>query len=338
MKNKLSVISTFLLFAAIVVLMGYAVMRIVLKPQRPLTNADIPRSTIDWFTGLWDGGSDIGGILGPDNISLDDWGRYEDIDSMHRLEDEYFVIYYSSKDSVIERNKALVCQRYAHEAIPKGELFMKNYPYPDQLNGRKLPIYLAKTDKYFRSICKQLGHGDPGNGAIGLYCFRYGVNGVYTDGIIISPRTWSVSDRNIEPSTVDMGLKCTLWHEMNHFMYFTNWDYTLTREPSLWFTEGLAEYFAESYDRLREVGNFNKLNLTEDFRGGGNNEYWTGLSAYLCLEQNYRMSTVSDVVVNSYKNSIDESLRMAIPNYNLRVWNDDWHRFMENKEYRNYMK
>lgn len=300
---------------------------------RPLSNADIPQSTIDWFKGLIDGGSDIGGILGPDNREPEEWSKYEDIDSMLRIEDEFFVIYYSKKDSIVERNKAMVCQRYAHEAIPMGELFMKSYPHPDSLNGRKLPIYLAKTVKDFRSICNQLGHGDPGTSAVGLYCFQYSVNGVYTDGIIISPEAWMVSDNQIDERIGDDFFKTTLWHEMNHFMYFTNWNYTQTSIPNLWFTEGLAEYFSGNYDRLRQVGDYNKLNLTDDFRGGGLTEYWAGFSAYLCLEKYFGKSRVSDMVAFSYNNSIDESVRMAIPNYSLELWDEQWHSYMEKKEY-----
>lgn len=337
-QNVLVIILEWVLAVAIGGFIAFYLFRNLFDEQRPLSNADIPQTTIDWFSGLWDGGSDIGGILGPDDWKPEDWSRYEDIDSMYRIEDDLFVIYYSKKDSVVERNKALICQRYAHEAVPVGELFMKMYPYPHLLNGRKLPIYLAKTVYDFRSICKQIGHGDPGTWAIGLYCFQYGVRGVYTDGIIISSEAWKVSDRQIHEQTQDEYLKQTLWHEMNHFMYFTNWDYTQTSKPCLWFTEGLAEYFAGSYDRLREVGNYSRLNLTEDFRGGGNTEYWAGMSAYLCLEKNHGKSTVSDVVTNSYQHSVDESLKMTIPNYSLAAWNDQWHTFMENKEYRKYMK
>ena len=337
MKNKLSVISTFLLFGVVVVLMGYAIINLVLKPQRPLTNADIPQETIDWFKGLIDGGSDIGGILGPDNRDPSEWSRYEDIDSMCRLEDELFVVYYSSKDSVVEKNKALISQRYAHDAIPKGELIMKKYPYPSQLNGRKLPIYLAKTVDDFRSICEQLGHGDPGTWAIGLYCFQYGVAGVYTDGIIISPEAWSVTDLQIDAQTEDKELKATLWHEMNHFMYFTNWDYAQTSKPSLWFTEGLAEYFSENYDRLTVVGDHKKYDLTKDFMDG-NSEYWVGMSAYLCLEQNYGINAVSNMVVSSYDSSIDQAVQTTIPGESLNSWNTKWHSFMENKEYRKFLK
>lgn len=305
--------------------------------HRPLSNADIPQETIDWFKSLIDGKSDIGGILGPDNRDPSDWSKYEDIDSMLHIEDELFIIYYSKKDSVAEKNKALISQRYAHDAVPLGELFMKNYPYPSQMNGRKLPIYLAKTVDDFRSISKQLGHGGPGTWAIGMYCFQFSISGVYTDGIIISPEAWSTSDFFIDAKTEDEKLKKTLWHEMNHFMYFTNWDYTQTSKPSLWFTEGLAEYFAENYDRLNYMGNHKNYDLTKDFMDG-NSEYWVGMSAYFCLEKYFGKGKISDIVSNSYKNSIDKAIQMTIPGENLQTWDNRWHKYMESKEYRKYKK
>lgn len=333
MKNSFSVIFTFLLYGTVVLLMGYAILNVALKPQRPLTNADIPQETIDWFRNLINSGSDIGGILGPDDRDPSEWSRYEDIDSMLRIEDELFVIYYSTKDSVVEKSKAKVTQRYAHEAIPEGERLMKNYPYPSQMNGRKLPIYLAKTVDDYRNICKQLNHGDPGTWSIGLYCFQYGVSGVYTDGILISPKAWTISDNQVDDDSKDDDLKKTLWHEMNHFMFFTNWDYTKATKPSLWFTEGLAEYFAENYERLISVGDHNKFQLTNDFMDG-NSEYWVGMSAIMCLEKMHGKSVVSDIVYNSYKNSIDKAVEMRNPSENLKSWNTRWHSYMKNREYK----
>ena len=334
--KKGNIIITWLLYSIFVVTLIATLVIKTQKIQKPLTNADIPQQTIDWFKELINGGSDIGGILGPDNRDSADWTRYEDIDDMLRVEDELFVIYYSSKDSVVERKKALVSQRYAHEAVPLGELFMKNYPYPSQLKGRKLPIFLAKTVDDFRSICQQIGHGDPGTWAIGLYCFQYGVDGVYTDGIIISPEAWSVSDTSIETSSEDEELQKTLWHEMNHFMYFSNWNYTQTSKPNLWFTEGLAEYFSGNYDRLIAVSNHENFDLTNDFMDGSS-EYWVGMTSFLCMEQKYNKNTISSIVSNSYDNSIDKAVQMTVSNENLASWNARWHSFMENKEYKKYL-
>lgn len=336
-KNSILQIVLYIIFGLLCLGLYYFFTRYYNESTPPLRNADIPQETIDWFTGIWNDTTDIGGVY--DTIITSDttgWTNTDDVDSMLRLEDEYFVFYYSIADSAVEHKKALICQRYAHAAIPRGELIMKNYPYPNQLNGRKLPIYLANTDDDFRNICIKLGHGDPGLWAIGLYCFRFGGEKVYTDGIIISPRAWFVDEKSLTPQTDDNELKQTLWHEMNHFMYFTNWDFTQTDQPRLWYTEGLAEYFSENYGRLIEVGNYNGLNLTDDFRGGGNTEYWAGLSAYLCLEKLYGKAAVYSVVQTSYTNSIDNSLGKVIPGETLVEWNKQWHTFMRNGEYKNY--
>ena len=334
MKRFLPIASVILVFAAWA--LGLVKIYDKGKDQTPLSKADIPQETIDWFDGLIDRGIDIGGRLGPDHRDTSEWSRYEHIDSMLRIEDDLFVIYYSQSDSVTEHAKALICQRYAHEAIPHGQRLMKNYPYPEQLNGRKLPIYLANTVNDFRSICKQLKHGEPGPQTIGRYCFQYSTGKVYTDGIIISPKAWTVNERNINAQTDDNDLRQTLWHEMNHFMYFTNWDYTQTSPPCLWFTEGLAEYFAGNYDRLSEVGNYKKLNLADDFRGG-NTEYWAGLSAFLSLEERYSTASVSDLVAASYNSSIDQSLKKTIPGHGgVKEWNTQWYQFMDAKSYKKY--
>jgi len=332
MKNKISVILTFLLFAAIVALMGYAIIRIVVKPQRPLTNADIPQTTKDWFRDLLAGGSDIGGILGPDFRDPSEWGNYEDVDSMLRIEDEYFVIFYSSKDSAVQRKKAQICQRYAHDIIPKADLFMKGYPYPSKLNGRKLPIYLGRNISHYKDISNQVAGYTPRRGTLGFFSFEYGIDGIYAKGILISPETWSVPDLLIDEQTEDMDFRATLWHEMNHFIYFTKWDFTQPERPSLWFTEGLAEYFSDFRKRLLAVGNHSKYDLRKDYCNG-NDEYWVGYTAFLCLEKNYNVSLVSDVVAQSYDKSIDKALQTVIQNGSLESWNNQWHSYMEKKEY-----
>ena len=336
-QNVVVIVLEWLLAIVVGGLMAFFVLKNLFNDSRPLAQADIPQETIDWFNGLIHGGSDIGGIFDPDDRDPSDWTRYESIDSMYRLEDHYFVIYYSQKDSLVEKEKAKMCQRYAHNAISEGLQLMKKYPYPNTINDRKLPIFLAKTVTDYQSICEQLGHSFPGQGTIGLYCFHYGGSSVYTDGILISPEAWGPAGDNPRQYVEDESFKKTLWHEMNHFMYFTNWDYRQTSKPCLWFTEGLAEYFSGNYDRLREVKASSSLNLTDDFRGPGNAAYWGGMSAYLCLEKNFSKSHVSNVVENSYTHSINESLSIAIPNYSLSLWNEQWHNFMDNKEYKKYI-
>lgn len=336
-QNVIAIVLEWVLAIAIGGIMAYFVLKNLFGEQRPLTNADIPQSTIDWFNGLIDSGSDIGGELGPSSGDSLDWQSYGGDEDLLKIEDEYFVIFYSAKDSVVQRKKALVCQRYAHEALPKADLFMKGYPYPSEMNGRKLPIYLGRNMAHYKDIAQEVAGYSPGPGTVGFFSFYYGIDGLYVKGIFISPATWDTPDFMIDENTKDTGLKATLWHEMNHYMFFAKWDCFQPTTPNLWYTEGLAEYFSEFYDRLQTVGNHKKYQLEDDFCDG-NAEYWVGFSAFLCLEKNYNISKISDVVFNSYTNSVDESLKMAISNYSLSAWNNDWHTFMENKEYRKYMK
>lgn len=329
---------TWLMAVLLAALMGYGIYTVIINgDHRPLKNADIPQSTIDWFNGLIDGGSDIGGELGPDSSDSLDWQDYGGDEDLLKLEDEYFVIFYSSKDSVVQRNKALVCQRYAHEALPKADLFMKGYPYPSKMNGRKLPIYLGRNMAHYKDISKKIAGYTPGAGTVGFFSFYYGAAGLYTKGIFISPATWDTPDFMIDENTKDLGLKATLWHEMNHYMFFANWNCFQASTPNLWFTEGLAEYFSEFYKRLHMVGNHKKYSLEDDFCDG-NAEYWVGFSAFLCMEKNFGISKISDVVEQTYQNSVNKAVSLVIPNYNLAQWNDQWHTFMENKEYRKYMR
>ena len=104
----------------------------------------------------------------------------------------------------------------------------------------------------------------------------------------------------------------------------------------MWFTEGLAEYFAHAYSRLYSIGNHKKYNLTTNFQEG-TSEYWVGLSAYLCLEQIYDRNAISNVVVNSYTQPVNAALQ-ASTSENLDSWNEKWHQFMEDKEYRKFLE
>lgn len=69
----------------------------------------------------------------------------------------------------------------------------------------------------------------------------------------------------------------------------------------------------------------------------GNSEYWVGMTAFLCLERLYSKSIVYNVVSNSYKNSINEAVQMSIQNENLNTWNTNWHSFMNENIYKEYL-
>ena len=126
------------------------------KDQKPLRYADVPQETIDWINSFGGGLDDILSHFTPDPIPTP-WGNDSDEGQdpetgLKTLEDEYFIFYYPE----MLRKKAFLCQRLAHEAIPHLEGICGKYYYPADMNGRKVPIYLAKDQAHFESIMKSM--------------------------------------------------------------------------------------------------------------------------------------------------------------------------------------
>ena len=58
------------------------------------------------------------------------------------------------------------------------------------------------------------------------------------------------------------------------------------------------------------------------------------MSAFMCLEKQYQKEVVSDLVVNSYTNSLEKALRVSVPSGgSLSAWDREWHIYMTKKEY-----
>ena len=308
------------------------------KVQTPLIEARIPQETIDFFNNL--GGGDIGGIFVDDSIT--NWNDYEDVDGMCKIEDSLFVIYYSSVDSTSESVKAAIALRYAQEAVKPLNDFMGSYPYPHTINNRKLPIYLANTDADYSKICEELGHGKAPSGTIGLYCWRYSITGTITDGIIISPNAWLSLELTLKSTSDDIEFKKTLWHEMNHFAFFTNLDFLNNPVPPLWVSEGCAEYFADNRARIEmSPGNpksiYRNCHLNSNEMTSYNSSYdpyWVGLSAFYTFEGHHGRTLLASLIQMSYIQPFAQSVSDILNSDNgLKVWDNEWHSDIEAGKY-----
>jgi hypothetical protein len=280
----------------------------------PLIHSIIPQEIIDFFNDL-PKFINIGPIFNPDP-DIADWGKYESIDDMHKLEDTCFMIFYSSLDSVSERANAERTLKYANKAIPALEDFMQTYPYPYKVNNRKLPIYLAKTEKNYEQIQKELGI-TPIENSIGVYIYEFSSLGSRAIGIVLSPKSW-----------IDNSNKKTLWHEMNHFVYFTNFDYANNTAPYLWFTEGCAEYFSNNTARNNsiDIDMAEKFDFTNNTRG--NEVYWIGYTAFVYYEKTYGSSLLSDLVWLSYDYDLNTALSKS-SGISLSDWQKGWKNYIK---------
>ena len=289
----------------------------------PLISAEIPQETIDFFTKL-PVFIDIGFHFNP-NPDPFSWGKYDGGDSLLSIEDSCFIVFYSAPDSVVEYPKAVYAKAQANAAIPRLKSLMKDYPYPHQVKNRKLPIYIANTSRNYVNIQAKLTP-NPSKESVGVYLFEFSSMGPLAKGIVLSPEAWTSFDLDKKES-----FRITLWHEMNHYVYFTYFNFFQNKEPYLWFTEGCAEFFSGNEKRNNEIDiSFaNKYTLYEN--KPSYSSYWIGYTAYSFFNEAYSQRKLSDLISASYKNDLSTSLK-ASNNIDLNDWEKGWKGYIKKKK------
>jgi hypothetical protein len=241
---------------------------------------------------------------------------------LKKIEDDCFVVYFNGSDEQASRAEKMLT--WAHEAIPGSETLMGKYPYPADVNLRKLPVYLADSKQQFADMATTL-QGSPVKGlesTLGLYFSRYSQMGNLTIGILLSPAVWRD----------DKQARQVLWHEMNHYVYFTLLEYDKVVRPYMWVYEGLAEYF--SHDRTlqlsaTQVESCRQYTLSATFPDYIAN-YWGGESVYRFMETQYGGTKVKDFIRYTYANPTDQSLTTTfqtdIPRFEVewKTWLGNW--------------
>ena len=270
------------------------------QEKEAIIYVQIPEETIRFIDGLIDT-LDQYLIFDPDP-QLSDWDNEDNLgetddDGFAKIEDEYFIVYYVPEKK--EKERAEKVQKWAHEAIRPLAGLMGKYFYPKDVKGRKLPLYLADTQKqYTRIIAKLLGNPNikEQTGSWGMYICTYSVQGCLTKGIVLHPGTWQT----------DKSAKETLWHEMNHYVFYTSLDYSKVIDPYLWVSEGLAEYFSQEPPVLsaNSVKRLQQEHLGHTFTYVIDN-YQGGQYVYCSIEKNYGMESVKEFIQTIYSNKME---------------------------------
>lgn len=293
------------------------------RVKEAIIYAHIPEETIRFIDGLIET-IDQYLIFDPDP-QLSDWDNDDnygetDEDGLSKIEDDYFIIYYTPTKE--EKERAQKVRDWAHQAItPLAEL-MGKYFYPQDVKGRKLPIYLADTQKKYTKIIGYL-FGNPAieeqTGSWGMYICTYSVQGCLTKGIVMHPDTWRT----------DKDAKATLWHEMNHYVFYTSLDYSKVIDPYLWVSEGLAEFFSKelpvlSTNTLKRLQN-ERLNHTFTYVS---DNYQGGQYIYCSIQKNYGMSKMKDFIRTIYSNKMENVYHKALDT-SERMVEQQWKQYMD---------
>ena len=203
------------------------------KDQKPLRYADVPQETIDWINSLGNGLNDIVSTFNPIPIPTP-WDNGGDVgkdpeSGFLTLEDEYFIIYYPES---LEK-KAKQTLQLAHEAIPRMEDIIGKYYYPSDMNGRKVPIYLAKAQADFNALMGKFGCKGDYTNVDGITIYDISPSGLFLRAIALKGNSVFKSDEYH---------KEVQWHEMTHYCFAASLDYNQRIDLPMWCTEGIAEY------------------------------------------------------------------------------------------------
>ncbi len=238
---------------------------------------------------------------------------------LKKIEDDNFIIYFS--DTERESERAVKILGWAKEAISPLTGLMGSYPYPAVLNNRKLPVYLSRNSTQYDEIASMLlGVRTSMKGTWGVYISSYSQMGCLTKGIVISPDTW-VNDKSA---------KETLWHEMNHFVYFSTLEYDKVVRPYMWVYEGLAEYFSKEERKLtrQQIEKCLTYSLERNFPENLAN-YWGGESVFRFMENHYNVNRVETFIKYTYSTTVEQSIGLTFQS-DINEFESIWKRALVN--------
>lgn len=290
------------------------------KDQKPLRYADVPQETIDWINSFGDGLGDLLSSFNPtprptpwDNEG--DFGQDPET-GLETLEDEYFIFYFPESLT----KEAKLCQALAHQAIPHLEDIIGKYYYPDDMNGRKVPIYLMPDQKAFEEFMAKAfeGKGDYESTA-GITIQEISSTGYFLQAIALNGR-YAFSD--------DAYTKNVLWHEMTHYCFFASVDYNQQVNLPMWCYEGIAEYtslpgkkphFSQNeIDMMRKDCDLSAPHFPYVFE-----VYQGGHSIFSHMEDRYKVAGVKAFLHTLYSKGIPPSLRENFST-TLPAFEADW--------------
>lgn len=282
--------------------------------EAPLTEAVIPEGTLAFLDSLGKrllNGDDHLVLHRRDSLDADSWNNDHDFGRRDTNgfyvydEDTMFVIYSDKNDPDI----LAMTLEYARSAVRPLEQVMGQYYYPYMVNGRKLPLYLCTDEDSYQYACRSLCNDDEDySNTWGLCVQSYCGYDVLAQGITLN--YGSMKRLSHDP---DLNLKATIWHEMNHYVYFQSID--LSKEISMhtWIYEGLAEYFSSNVKRQTTSLNSTEKEAvyTNDFNSSFDPflfNYSGGELFYDYLEASYGEKEVREFIQDIYSRPLDEAL------------------------------
>ena len=209
--------------------------------------------------------------------------------------------------------------QYAHEAIPRLEDIIGKYYYPEDMNGRKVPIYLAKGNEDYSALYKKISGGSDAGNSDGVTIYEVSPSGLFLKGIILKGSSVFSSDtyhREVQ------------WHEMTHYCFGASLDYSQRINLPMWCTEGIAEYTGITDRRPRfsqkEIEMMrNDCDLSAPYFPYVFEVYSGGHCIFCYMEDKYKVSGVKAFLQTLYLSGIPASMEKNFKT-TVKKFESDW--------------
>ena len=273
--------------------------------------------------------------LGPENIIKAapvgpfEWDNKEDIGQNHtagkwgKEEDANIVVYYRKDRDAKGQIRARRVMDAADNIIRELLAYLGTYHYPQDLNGRKMPVYLPDNNDEYMTLLNKLSDGAQKNSKYGSSVIMIGPLGCQCKGIILHPDGFLNNNAEGSPGYIRV-----LRRELAYYTYMANLDYNKNTQRYAWFVSGITEHFALDGKLLPPFSSAIISKFRQDFKL--NAEYEAkdqlrkaaGTSFIEFYEITFGSSALSNMIQATYTMPVDSALMQIAPD--LETLKQQW--------------
>lgn len=267
----------------------------------------------------WDNKDDIG-----QNHSMGHWGKEETANT---------VIYYRKDREALGQVKARRVADCVENIILELPSYLGTYHYPQDINGRKMAIYLPDNDEEYNVILNKLSdNSTAGTSKFGCSVIAIGPLGCQCKGIILHPTGFTTNTEEGDAQYIRV-----LRRELAYYTYMASLDYNRDTHRFAWFVRGITENFArESYPlpafkpEVVQVME-RECHLNAEFPAKNKMNQWAGTSFIQFFESTQGRSALTDLITATYLIPVDSALMQVNPD--LENFKQQWIQSINTDEY-----
>lgn len=273
--------------------------------------------------------------LGPENIIKAapvgpfEWNNKEDIGQKHtagkwgKEENANTVVYYRKDRDAKGQIRARRVMETAENIIRELPAYMGTYHYPQDLNGRKMPVYLPENNDEYMTLLNKLSDGAPNTSKYGSSIIAIGPLGCQCKGIILHPDGFQNNNTDGNPEYIRV-----LRRELAYYTYMANLDYNQNTQRYAWFVSGITEHF--SLDGQLQppfspeiIAKFSQdFHLNAEYEAKDQLRKAAGTSFIEFYEMTFGSEALAGLIKNTYVSPVDSALMQRTPD--LEALKQQW--------------